>query len=149
MTTTGSHGTAGSSPMTRASRWVLAVAIAGSALAVGTVHTVTLCVVTGVLAVAAVMAWWGAEPMKARSAATLLLFTGIGLTAYTALQCVPMPIGWLAVIAPYNADVWSRALVPGGRAGHDLDARQRDEEVILRRASPSPTGAVRDRRHDG
>jgi tetratricopeptide (TPR) repeat protein len=98
--------------MTRASRWVLAAAIAGSALAVGTVHTITLCVVTGVLAVAAVLAWWGAEPMKARSAATLLLFTGIGLTAYTALQCVPMPIGWLAVIAPHNADVWSRALSP-------------------------------------
>ena len=112
MTTTGSHGTAGSTPMTRASRWVLAAAIAGSALAVGTVHTVTLCVVTAVLAVAAVLAWWGAEPMKARSAATLLLFTGIGLTAYTALQCVPMPIGWLAVIAPHNADVWSRALAP-------------------------------------
>jgi hypothetical protein len=50
--------------------------------------------------------------MKARSAATLLLFTGIGLTAYTALQCVPMRIGWLAVIAPHNADVWSRALSP-------------------------------------
>ncbi len=112
MPTTGSHGTAGSSPMTRASRWVLAAGIAGSALAVGTVHTVTLCIVTGVLAVAAVLAWWGAEPMKARSAATLLLFTGIGLTAYTALQCVPMPIGWLAVIAPHNADVWSRALAP-------------------------------------
>ena len=23
-----------------------------------------------------------------------------------------MPIGWLAVIAPHNADVWSRALAP-------------------------------------
>ena len=85
MPTTGSHGTAGSTPMTQASRWVLAAAIAGSALAVGTVHTVTLGIVTAVLAVAAVLAWWAAEPMKARSAATLLLFTGIGLTAYTAL----------------------------------------------------------------
>ena len=55
---------------------MLAAAIAGSALAVGTVHTVTLCIVTAALAVAAVLAWWGAEPMKARSAATLLLFTG-------------------------------------------------------------------------
>jgi putative addiction module component (TIGR02574 family) len=27
------------------------------------------------------------------------------------------PIGWLAVIAPYNTDVWSRALVPLGEAG--------------------------------
>src|SRR5580704_11328504 len=50
--------------------------------------------------------------MRARSAATVLLLTGVGLTAYTALQCVPMPIGWLAAIAPHNADVWSRALSP-------------------------------------
>jgi hypothetical protein len=98
--------------MTRASRWVLAAGVAGSALAVGTVHTITLCIVTGVLAVAAVMAWWDAEPMKARSAATLLLLTGAALTTYTALQCVPMPLGWLAAIAPHNADVWSRALSP-------------------------------------
>ncbi len=64
------------------------------------------------LAVAAVLAWWGAEPMKARSAATLLLFAGIGLTAYTALPCVPMPIGWLAGIAPHNV---RQALKPIGR----------------------------------
>jgi hypothetical protein len=70
MSTTGSEGRAGSSPRTRASRWwVLAAGIVSSALAVGTVHTVTLCVVTAVLAVAAVLAWWDAEPMKARSAA--------------------------------------------------------------------------------
>ena len=35
--------------MPQASRWLLALAIAGSALAVGTVHTITLCIVTGVL----------------------------------------------------------------------------------------------------
>jgi tetratricopeptide (TPR) repeat protein len=91
--------------------------MAGSALAIGSVHTITLCVVTAVLAVAAVLAWWGAEPIRVRPAATLLLFTGIGLCAYTALQCVPMPIRWLAVIAPHNADVWSRALVPLREAG--------------------------------
>jgi hypothetical protein len=51
------------------------------------------------------------------AAAAVLLCTGIGLTASTALQCVPMPIGWLAVIAPYNADVWSRALSPLHEAG--------------------------------
>ena len=44
--------------MPQASRWLLALAIAGSALAVGTVHTITLCSVTGVLAVAAVLGWW-------------------------------------------------------------------------------------------
>jgi hypothetical protein len=49
--------------------------------------------VTVVLAAAAGAGVVGAEPMRARAPATLLLFTGIGLTAYTALQCVPMPIG--------------------------------------------------------
>src|SRR5450755_5123638 len=75
-------------------------------------RTMRRALVTLVLAAAAVLGWWGAEPMRARAPATLLLFTGIGLTLYTALQCVPMPIGWLAVIAPHNADVWSRALSP-------------------------------------
>jgi hypothetical protein len=103
--------------MAQASRWLLALGISGSALAVGTVHTVTLCVVTGVLAAAAVLGWWGAEPMRARAPATILLFTGIGLTAFTALQCVPMPIGWLAAIAPHNAEVWSRVLLPLGEPG--------------------------------
>jgi hypothetical protein len=45
-------------------------------------------------------------------AGTLLLSTGVGLTPYTALQCVPMPTGWLAANSPHNADVWSRALSP-------------------------------------
>jgi tetratricopeptide (TPR) repeat protein len=38
--------------------------------------------------------------------------TAIALPAFTALQCVPMPVGWLSIIAPHNADVWSRALAP-------------------------------------
>jgi hypothetical protein len=50
--------------------------------------------------------------MRARAPATILLLTGVGLTAYTALQCVPMPIGLLAAIAPHNAEVWSRVLLP-------------------------------------
>ncbi len=37
---------------------MLAAAVAGAALAVGTVHTVTLCIVTGVLAVAMALIWW-------------------------------------------------------------------------------------------
>ncbi len=97
---------------TRSGAWLLAGSIAGAALAVGTVHTTTLCVVTAALAVAAALTWWGAEPTNARPAATLLLVTGVGLTAYTALQCVPMPMAWLWRIAPRNADVWSRALTP-------------------------------------
>jgi len=96
---------------------VLAIAIAGAALAIGTVHAVTLCIVAGVLAVSTVLAWWNAEPMRLRPAATIVLFTAVGLTAYTALQCVPIPAAWLAAIAPQNADVWSRALSPLDESG--------------------------------
>src|SRR5579883_945000 len=101
----------------RSSRWLFALAVGGAALAVGSVHTVTLCLVTATLAVALVLGWLGAEPMRVRPAATLVLFTGIALTAYTALQCVPMPAGMLAVLAPHNADVWARSLTPLHRAG--------------------------------
>ncbi len=94
----------------RASRWLLAATIAGAALAVGTVHTVTLCVVAGALAGAVLLSEWRAEPARARPAATLLLVTGAALTAYTALQCVPLPIRLLTVIAPHNAEVWAHAL---------------------------------------
>jgi tetratricopeptide (TPR) repeat protein len=104
---------------TRAGRWVLAAAIAGAALAIGTVHTITLCIVTGALALAAGLVWWNGEdsPFRPRPAATLLLGTGIVLTAYTALQSVPMPVSWLAKLAPHNADVWSRTLTPLREAG--------------------------------
>lgn len=107
----------GAPRLARASRYLLALTVAGSALAVGTVHAVTLCVVTGALLVAMLLAGWGVEPNRSRSAATILVVTGVALTAYTALQCVPIPAHWLSVVAPYNADVWSRALMPLHEAG--------------------------------
>jgi tetratricopeptide (TPR) repeat protein len=106
-----------SSKAARASRRLLAIALSGAALIVGASHTVTLCAVAVVVAASVVVGWWGAHPMKVRPAATALLVAGIGLAAYTALQCVPWPIGWLAAFAPHNADVWSRALTPLREAG--------------------------------
>jgi hypothetical protein len=101
----------------RIGRWLLALTLAGAALAVGTVHTVTLCVVACALGAAAVLVWWRAEPMRLRPAATILLVSGVALTGYTALQCLPLPVAWLAAVAPYNSDVWTRALVPLHEAG--------------------------------
>jgi tetratricopeptide (TPR) repeat protein len=96
----------------RASRWLLAVIIVASAFAIGAIHALTLCLLLPFVALAAVTAWWRSEPINVRPAASLLLFTGIGLVAYTLLQCVPIPIRMLAAVAPQNADVWARALVP-------------------------------------
>jgi tetratricopeptide (TPR) repeat protein len=100
-----------------ASAWALGAALSGAALAVGTVYTSTLCVVSLALAIAAVLAWWNAEPASIRQPAAVLVMTSAVLTAYTVLQCVPLPISWLRVLAPHNADVWSRALAPLHEAG--------------------------------
>ncbi len=95
--------------MTRA---LLAVVIAGSALAIGTAHTTILCVVAVVIGVACAFASFTESSLRARPVATLILAVGIGLTAFTALQAIPMPAAWVAAVAPNNADVWARALRP-------------------------------------
>jgi tetratricopeptide (TPR) repeat protein len=95
-----------------AGRWLFVATLAGTALAIGGVHTETLCVSASALAIAGALVWWPAGPMNARPAATLLLVTGVALTAFTILQCLPMPLSWLRAIAPHSADVWSRALAP-------------------------------------
>jgi tetratricopeptide (TPR) repeat protein len=55
--------------------------------------------------------------MSPRAPATSLVVLGVGLIAFTLLQCVPLPVSVLHVIAPENADVWSRALSPLKEAG--------------------------------
>lgn len=117
MTDVPHEGAAPSLAAGRIGRWLLAFALAGSALAVGTIHTATLCVVACALGAGAALVWWNAAPMRVRPVATILVVAGIALTAYTALQCVPMPMAWLAAIAPYNADVWAHALSPLHEAG--------------------------------
>ena len=96
---------------------LLGAVVCGSVLAIGTVHLpVLLVVAAGAFAAAAVALHRAAQ---ARRGAGLpfpsLVFAA--LAAYTLLQALPMPIGWLKVIAPANADVWERCLFPFGEAG--------------------------------
>lgn len=93
----------------RASRWVLAFAVLGTGLALGGLYTQVLCASTLILAIAVALAWVGAEPTRPRPVATLLLALAVGLELYTVFQCVPLPAGWIATLAPKNADVWARA----------------------------------------
>ncbi len=96
---------------------MLAAALFGSAMALGARHVVVLLPVTVVLLGATVFAWWSAEPLRTRWCATLVLWTGVGLTLWTALSVVPLPSGWLQRLSPQAADVWARCLAPLGRAG--------------------------------
>jgi tetratricopeptide (TPR) repeat protein len=86
-------------------------------LAIGSIHTSTLAVVTVFLSATAAVAWAGAAPKSVRPEATLLLLVCAALTAYTTAQCIPLPVSALALLAPRNADVWARSLQCLGEAG--------------------------------
>ena len=101
----------------RLARWLLASAIFGSTMAIGALHVGVLLVVTLVLLASAGLAWWGAEPMRARRSASLVLWVAVALTTWTALSVLPMPAAWLAHLSPHAADVWARCLIPLGRPG--------------------------------
>lgn len=96
---------------------LLGTVVCASVLAIGSVHLpVLLVVAAGAFAAAAVALHRAAQ---ARRGAGLpfpsLVFAA--LAAYTLLQALPLPMGWLRAIAPANADIWERCLLPFGEAG--------------------------------
>ena len=93
---------------------LLGVVVIGSVLAVGSVHPATMVAMGALCTMAAALALW--IRLRERTAFPLLwpAITLTALAAFTALQFVPLPLGWLSAIAPANADVWSRALLPLG-----------------------------------
>jgi len=96
---------------------LLGLAIFGSTMAIGGVHVPVLVIIAVVAFAATVFAWLGAEPMRARRSASLVLWTAIGLTLWTALSLLPLPAGFLATLSPHTADVWARCLTPLGLPG--------------------------------
>lgn len=98
-------------------RVLLVVAVISSVLAIGTVHVRVLLAVgavsiaLGVIAFKAHHLTYGKWPFPAPSMLVL------ALTIWTALQAVPMPRWLLGVVAPHNADVWSRSLTAMGEQG--------------------------------
>ena len=83
-----------------ASRALLALALSGSAFALGALHTPVLCVSAAILAAAAFLSWYPAEPFRSRLPATTLLVTGVVLTAFTALQALPLPAPLVRLLSP-------------------------------------------------
>lgn len=93
---------------------LLAATVAGSVLAIGSVHVPVLVgVALGAFASAALAVYIQAADGK-RLPFSLPAALLAALAAYSWLQAVPLPIAWLEAIAPLNADVWSRALEPFG-----------------------------------
>lgn len=95
-------------------RVVTALLVGGSVLAIGGVHPPVVLVLGALSAVGVCLALWirrqRADGALWRSPALVFL----GLALVTLLQLVPLPMGWLQAIAPVNADIWARALLPLG-----------------------------------
>ena len=99
-----------------ASIWLFGLTVIGSALAIGTVHTTTLLIVAATAFATVALALYGSTTTGSSIRPTLSLpvITCGALALYTLLQALPLPVGLLRVIAPANADVWERALLPFG-----------------------------------
>lgn len=104
-----------------AAAWALALPVAGSVLAVGAVHAPVLFAAGLLVLVAVVLAVLlrGEDPPGAGRARRGLrppspALVAAALSAYCLLQAAPVPVAWLWRIAPANADVWARALLPLG-----------------------------------
>ncbi len=102
----------GPTPHRVAGRWGLAAIVTGSAVALGTVHTLTLAVVAISLVVVLALLSWDEKPMVARRPAGIVVAVGVGLVVWTFVQQLPLPAELVSAVAPVNADIWSRALTP-------------------------------------
>lgn len=93
-------------------RWLYAITLVVAVLALGTIHTTTLMVVSGMALVSAALVYWGGPRVHLRTPAAGVTAIGLGLTLYTLVQALPLPIAWILHLSPHAADVWSRCLAP-------------------------------------
>ncbi len=93
--------------------FVLAVVvIVFTPLCIGAQHTWVLLIATVLSVLSAALLWGSARPRAVRQSGSLLVWLAVGLTAFTLLQAMPLPVPLLKAIAPKSADVWERALSP-------------------------------------
>src|SRR5262252_1120361 len=86
--------------------------VVGSAIAIGTVHVpVLLCVSAFAIVASSVLLFLERSAARRLPGPARVLF---GLALFTVLQAIALPLSWLALVAPHNADVWARALRPFG-----------------------------------
>lgn len=80
---------------------LLVVVVVGSVLAFGALHASVSCLLALPCAVLVAISVGRLEHVPA------LLWLLLGLVAFTLLQTVPLPLGWLKVLAPHSFEVWS------------------------------------------
>ena len=96
--------------------WSFAVVTPVSALALGAIPVEALAVVSLLSAVHCALLWWESGNSISRSS-RVVLAAFLLLTGFTMLQLVPLPAAVVRLVAPENAEIWSRALSPLKEAG--------------------------------
>ncbi len=102
-------------PLERALEACLGVALLGAVLALGSVHPPVMAVVGGVSTLAltlALLVRTSHSPPLVGPALVAWLLAG-----WCLVQLLPLPMSWLAAIAPSNADIWERSLLALGEPG--------------------------------
>lgn len=105
-----------------AGRWLFAAVVPGAALALGTLPIPCLFVIAMLSGVALMLVSMRPAVALSRGAAVVVAI-GVALTAWTALQVVPLPVGLTSAIAPRSAELWASSLTPlgeGSPATHAL-----------------------------
>lgn len=105
--------------MGKVARWTFASGVVGTALALGGVYTWTLLVALPLFGASAVFAWMRESAPRLRPPARALVAVAVGLTAYTALQAVPLPAALVRILSPATGEVWRSSMqalqAPGPR----------------------------------
>lgn len=98
-------------------RWGLAAVLMFALLGVGSLDTGILAIVTGLLIGLVAVSWGFGGALAPKPSATVLFGVAALLVAWTGLQCLPLPVSWIAVLSPHAADIWGHALDPLHVAG--------------------------------
>ena len=112
----------GETRSTRAGKWLLALLIPASGMALGSLPLEVLMIMSALAAVSCGLLWIERDIPTSRGSRLLLLALAL-LLAMTILQALPLPPGLTRALAPANAEIWDRALSPlrePGPAWHAL-----------------------------
>lgn len=105
------------SPRFLAGRWLFALTVPCASLALGSIPPVLLVGVAVVAALACALLWVDVPPLHPTRATRALVGLLVAFALFTALQSVPLPADVVRVLAPMNAEIWSRADIAFGEAG--------------------------------
>ena len=93
--------------------------VAGSLLAVGTVHVETLLVVAPIALLAAALSVFLEDRRSARFPAPF--WVAAGLSLWSLLQSIPLPMRWLESLSKVAARTWQEARAVTGAAVSAID----------------------------